>query len=156
MSARDPLQGKTAAGSHDEHTAQAALFDEHGNNPHYEAELLAIVRRNRAEVERLRSQPYPVGAFVIVYCTIDEGTSRVLFDSGQVIAYYPNVGDGELWVRTPWNDIERIRLHGPDDSDPDAYIVGLCEFYETWEAFETGLHRLYEQENARLGLKVKR
>lgn len=111
-----------------------------------EAELLAIARANRVAAEHLHSQPFPVGAWVIVYGKIDSDGPRLRVTSGQVISYFPAVGDGELFVRDIWGDIERVRLHGSDDNDPDNDTVGPAEFFETWAAYELALETQFRIE----------
>jgi hypothetical protein len=112
-----------------------------------DADLLASVRANRAERERLQARPYPVGLYVIVLERIDHDSPLTLHMAGEVTAYYPNVGDGELFVRDAWGDIERVRLHGHDDEAEFADTIGPATFFESWTAFEVALKRQYEFEH---------
>jgi hypothetical protein len=113
----------------------------------HDDELLAIVRANRQARE---SRVPPVGWWCIVLATIDKGSPRVLWSAGEVVAYYPTSGDdGEIWIRTVFGDVERIRLHGPDDEAVEAYEDGPAEFFESWTEFEIALAAQYRRERAR-------
>lgn len=135
-----PAKGPSDSGGGTDLTRQSELFDTD--------ELLAIVRANRAEVERTQARPYPIGLYCIVVGRIDPDSPLSLHEAGQVVGYHAEVGDGELWLRNAWGEITRVRLHDHDDNDPLADTVGPATFYETWEAFEIALEQQFKFERA--------